>query len=111
MDGGILNSERGLVERIAACHPHRCMVSAALGAGILPQFSACICEMRILGSRPAVGVATCKTRNFGRKSCRIRDFRMFRRMFLVAQREKSDRDALTLLSFFKARYLLQLLLR
>jgi hypothetical protein len=58
VDGGILNSERGLVERIlsgAACHPHRCMVSAALGAGILPQFSACICEMRILGSRPGVG--------------------------------------------------------
>jgi hypothetical protein len=87
VDGAVLNSERGLVERIlsrAAYHLHRRMISAALGAGISPQLSACIREMRIFGIASSGAVATCKTRIFGPKSGRIRYFRMFR----VAEREK-----------------------
>jgi hypothetical protein len=57
VDGGSLNSECGLVERIlsrAVYHLHRRMISTALGGFFLAQSAGCIREMRILGSHPAV---------------------------------------------------------
>lgn len=102
MDGGILNSERGLVERIlsgAAYHLHRLhrrMISAALDAGILLQSAGYVREMRIWVALSGES-AICKTRDFGRKSDQIRDFRMFR----VAKREKNSRRCLEFARFFR----------
>jgi len=59
VDGGALNSERGLAECIPSRATHRLlhrllrrMISAALGAGTLLQFSAWVREMRIWTRAP-----------------------------------------------------------
>jgi hypothetical protein len=108
-----LNSERGFAERIVADAPyhlhrlHRRMIGAALGAGILPQFSACTREMRILGSHPVTRSQVAKRTILAAKIIKIEIFGCSH-----SHNEKnSDGDTLNLLRFFAARCLLRFQLR
>jgi hypothetical protein len=100
VDGAVLNSERRLVERIAsgaAYHLHRRMISPALAAVILPQFSAYIREMRILRSHPAVKLQFAKLALLAGKVVEFGTFGCSE-----SQKEKkSDGDALNLPRVFQ----------
>jgi hypothetical protein len=107
VDGVILNSERGLAERIlsrAAYHLNRRTICPALDAGILPQLSACVrelsaCvrEMRILGSHPGMRLQFAKLALLAGKVLELEIFG-----YPESQKEKkSHGDTLNLPRFFQ----------
>jgi hypothetical protein len=108
VDSGSLNSERGLIERIVSGAPyhlhrlHRRMIDAALGAGLLAQFSACIREMRIFGSHRVTRSQLAKRTILAAKMVEFEIFGCSD----SHKEKKSYGDTLNLLQFFTARCLL-----